>query len=150
MEKALACFKKAVKLNNNEAYVKVGDAYRYGNGVEQDDAKARKWYRKGADLGEIMAILRLADCYKNSIGGKQDYAKAMELYMCLAERTGRRWEHQSVGIGTALYELGCMYMEGLGVQPDMKKACHYFKLAAKKGNGYAENALNDERLKKFK
>ena len=149
-KKALACFKKAVKLNNNEAYVKVGDAYRYGNGVEQDDAKARKWYRKGADLGEIMAILRLADCYKNSIGGKQDYAKAMELYMCLAERTGRRWEHQSVGIGTALYELGCMYMEGLGVQPDMKKACHYFKLAAKKGNGYAENALNDERLKKFK
>lgn len=50
-KKALACFKKAVKLNYHEAYAKVGDAYLYGNGVEQDDVQARKWYRKGAEPG---------------------------------------------------------------------------------------------------
>ncbi|TGX82447.1 hypothetical protein E5358_06660 [Palleniella muris] len=149
-KKALASFKKAAKLNNHEAYVKVGDAYHYGNGTEQDDAQARKWYRKGADLGEITAALRLADCYKNGIGGKQDYAKAMEIYMCLAERTGRKWQHQAAGIDTALYELGCMHMEGLGVQQDMKKAYRYFKLAVKKENINAGNALNDERFKDFK
>lgn len=147
---ALACFKKAAKLNCHEAYAKIGDAYRYGNGTKQDDAQARKCYRKGADLGEITAILKLADCYKNGIGGEQDYEKAMLEYQHIAERIGQGWQHQSAGIGMALYELGCIYMEGLGVQPDMKKAYRYFKLAAKKENHDAENALNDERFKDFK
>lgn len=143
---ALACFKKAAKLNCHEAYAKVGDAYRHGNGTEQDDAQARKWYRKGADVGEITAILKLADCYKNGIGGKQDYEKAMLEYQHIAERTGNRWKHQAVGIGIALYEIGNMYLNGLGIQPNLKKAYHYFTLASKKENPDAENALNDERF----
>lgn len=63
-EKALSCFKKAAGLNCHEAFARIGDAYRYGNGIEQDDAQARKWYKKGADVGEITATLKLADCYK--------------------------------------------------------------------------------------
>lgn len=149
-KKALVCLKKAAKLNSHEAFVLIGDAYRYGIGTGQDDVQARKWYRKGADLGEITAILKLADCYKNGIGGEQDYDKAMIEYQHIAERTGQRWKHQSAGIGTALYELGNMYLNGLGMQPDMKKAYCYFKLAAKKENHDAENALNDERFKDFK
>lgn len=147
---AFACFKKAAKLNGHEAYAKIGDAYRYGIGTGQDDAQARKWYRKGADVGEITAILKLADCYKNGIGGERDYDKAMIEYQHIAERTGQRWKHQVAGIGMALYELGNMYLNGLGVQSNLKKAYRYFKLAAKKENHDAENALNDERFKDFK
>ena len=144
-EKALASFKKAAKLNWHEAYAKIGDAYRYGKGVEADDVAARRWYKKGADLGEITAMLRLAECYKNGIGGKQDYAKAREKYMELAERiNGRGFKHQYAGIGTALYELGNMYLNGLGVQPDSKEAIRCFKLAVKKcNNALAENKLNE-------
>lgn len=144
-KKALACFKKAAKLNCHEAYAKIGDAYRYGNGIEQDEAQARKWYRKGADVGEIAAVLRLAECYKDGIGGKQDYAKAMDEYLHLAERLeGRGWKHQAAGIGTALYEIGNMYLDGLGEQPDLKKAIRYFTLAVKKcNNGLAEDKLNE-------
>lgn len=144
-KKAFTCFKKAAKLNWHEAYAKIGDAYRYGNGVGPNDETARKWYRKGADVGEITAMLRLAECYKDGIGGKQDYAKAMDCYLMLAERiNGRGFKHQSVGIGTALYEIGNMYLNGLGVQPDLKKAIRYFTLAAKKcNNPQAENKLNE-------
>lgn len=144
-KKALTCFKKAAKLNCHEAYAKIGDAYRSGNGIEQDEAQARKWYRKGADVGEITAILNLAECYKDGIGGKQDYAKAMDEYLHLAERLeGRGFKHQAAVIGTALYEIGNMYLKGLGVQPDLKKAIRYFKLAVKTGNNIqAENKLNE-------
>lgn len=144
-KKALTCFKKAAKLNCHEAYAKIGDAYRYGNGIEQDEAQARKWYRKGADVGEITAVLRLAECHKDGIGGKQDYEKAMDEYLHLAERLeGRGWKHQATGIGTALYEIGNMYLNGLGVPPDLKKAIRYFTLAVKKcNNGLAEDKLNE-------
>lgn len=144
-KKAFTCFKKAAKLNWHEAYAKIGDAYRYGNGIGSDDETARKWYRKGADVGEITATLKLAGCYKNGIGGKQDYEKAMLEYQHIAERiNGRGFKHQVTGIGTALYELGDMYLNGLGVQLDLKKANHYFTLAAKKcNNPQAENKLNE-------
>ncbi|MCM1330984.1 MAG: hypothetical protein NC248_00065 [Bacteroides sp.] len=144
-KKALACFKKAAKLNWHEAYAKIGDAYRYGNGIEKDEAQARKWYKKGADVGEIAAILKLAECYKDGIGGTQDYVKAMDNYLMLAERiNGRGFERQYAGIGTALYEIGNMYLNGLGVKPDLKKAIRYFTLAVKKCNNIqAENKLNE-------
>lgn len=140
-KKAFTCFKKAAAHDYSEAFAMVGDAYLDGQGVEKNPAKARLWYRKGANMGEITATLKLADCYKNGIGGKVDYSKAVEQYLHLAERTGRFWNRYADGIGTALYEIGNMYLNGLGVSVDLKKAARYFKLAAKKGNSEAENAL---------
>ncbi|MCM1502839.1 MAG: sel1 repeat family protein [Bacteroidales bacterium] len=144
-KKALSCFRKAAGLNCREAFVRIGDAYRDGNGVEQDDTMARKWYKKGADAGEITATLKLAECYKNGIGGEQDYEKAMLEYQHIVERLkDRGFKYQTVGIGTALYEIGNMYLNGLGVQPDSKEAIRYFKLAAKRcNNTQAENKLNE-------
>ncbi len=143
-KKALSCFKKAARLNCHEAFVRTGDAYRNGKGVEQDDIKARKWYKKGADVGEITATLKLAECYKNGIGGQQDYNKAMLEYQHIAERiNGRGFKHQAAGIGAALYELGNMYLKGLGVEVDLRKAHDYFKRAASLHNIAAENALNN-------
>lgn len=140
-KKAFTCFKKAAAHDYSEAFAMVGDAYLDGQGIDKNPAKARLWYRKGADMGEITATLKLAGCYKNGIGGKVDYSKAMEQYLHLAERTGRFWNRYAEGIGTALYEIGNMYLNGLGVPVDLKKATRYFKLAAKKGNTHAENAL---------
>lgn len=140
-KKAFTCFKKAAAHDYSEAFAMVGDAYLDGQGVEKNPAKARLWYRKGADMGEITATLKLADCLKNGIGGKVDYPKTMEQYMHLAERTGRFWNRYSDSIRIALYEIGNMYLNGLGVPVDLKNAVRYFKLAAKKGNTDAENAL---------
>lgn len=140
-KKAFACFKKSVAMNYDEAFVKMGDAYMDGLGVKQNPVLAFRWYRKGADMGEINAMLKLADCYKHGTGCKVNYSKAMEQYQHLAERTGRYWQRYADGIGKALYEIGNMYLEGLGVPVDLKKAAKYFRLAAKKGNRDAESTL---------
>lgn len=140
-KKSFTCFKKATELDYPEAFAMVGNAYLAGLGVKENPVKARQLYRKGADIGEITATLRLADCYKHGIGGSVDYSKALEQYLHLAERTGRFWNKYADGIGTALYEIGNMYLNGLGVPVDLKKAAHYFKLAAKKGNLDAENTI---------
>ena len=149
-KKAFTCFKKAAAMDCSEAFAMVGDAYHEGLGVVKNPTKARQWYRKGADMGEITAILKLADCYKRGIGCKVDYSKAMELYMHLAERTGRFWNRYADGIGIALYEIGNMYLNGLGMPAYLKKATRYFKLAVKKGNLDAENVLNGEAFKNLK
>lgn len=149
-KKAFTCFKKAAAMNYDEAFALVGDAYMDGLGVKQNPALAFRWYRKGADIGEINAMLKLADCYKHGTGCKVNYSKAMEQYLYLAERTGRYWKRYADGIGTALYEIGNMYLQGLGVAVDLKKASKYFRLAAKKGNREAENALNKLNNKNFK
>ncbi len=141
-KKAFACFKKGAEMNYDEAFVKMGDAYCDGLGVKQNPVMAFRWYRKGADMGEMNAMLKLADCYKHGTGCKVNYSKAMEQYLYLAERTGRYWQRYADGIGTALYEIGNMYLQGLGVPIDLKKAAKYFRLVAKKGNRDAENALN--------
>lgn len=133
-KKAFTCFKKAAAHDYPEAFAMVSDAYLDGHGVVKNPSKARLWYRKGANMGEITATLKLADCYKNGIGGKVDYSKAMEQYLHLSERTGRFWNRYADGIGTALYEIGNMYLNGLEVTVDLKKAARYFKLAIKKGN----------------
>lgn len=143
-KKAFTCFKKAAAMNYDEAFAMVGDAYMDGLGVKQNPVMAFRWYRKSADMGEMNAMLRLADCYKHGTGCKVNYPKAMEQYLHLAERTGRYWNRYADGIGTALYEIGNMYLQGLGVPVDLKKAAKYFRLAAKKGNRNAESILNTE------
>lgn len=134
-------------MNYPEAFAMVGDAYCDGLGVKQNPVMAFRWYRKGADIGETTATLKLAECYKLGIGCKADYSKAMEQYLHLAERTGRYWQRYADGIGTALYEIGNMYLLGSGVPIDLKKAAKYFRLAAKKGNRNAESALKKEIFK---
>ena len=149
-KKALSCFKKAAGLNCHEAFARIGDAYRDGNGVGQDDTMARKWYRKGADAGEIAATLKLASCYKDGIGGEPNYEKAMLEYQHIAERINSRgFKHQAVGIGAALYEISNMYLKGLGVEVDLRKAYDYFKRAASHDNRAAENALNNKKFRDF-
>lgn len=149
-KKALTSFKKAARMNCHETFAKIGDAYRYGKGVVLDDTIARRWYKKGADVGEITATLNLAGCYKNGIGGEQDYAKAMIAYQHIAARTGSGFKEQSAGIGTALYEIGNMYLKGLSVKVDLRKAYDYFRRAASHYNSSAENALNNKGFRDFK
>ena len=49
----------------------------------------------------------------------------------------------------AEYEIGNMYLKGLGVEVDLRKAYDYFKLAASHYNRAAENALNNKKFRDF-
>ena len=71
--------------------------YDQGQGVDQSDAMAVKWYRKAADQGCANAYCSLAGMYAEGSGGcPQDFAKALELL--------RTAQAQGVERATALIE----------------------------------------------
>ena len=83
---------------------------RYKRRMEMDDAKAMY------DLG--------CGYYNGELGLPQDHAKALELF----HRAGE------LGCVAAFYNIGCAYDSGIGVEWDMKKAKHYWELAAMGGD----------------
>ncbi len=54
--------------------------YREGNGVQQDDYEAVKWYRKSAEQGNALGQAFLAQMYESGRGVNKDIAAAGILY----------------------------------------------------------------------
>ncbi|WP_285657245.1 tetratricopeptide repeat protein [Helicobacter bizzozeronii] len=50
--KALRYFKKAAELGSMDAYIDLGDMYKWGDGVPKDEQKAMHYYDKACDLGD--------------------------------------------------------------------------------------------------
>ncbi len=146
-EKAFECYMKAAKLGHTPAYYAVAASYLNGEGVERDFDKAFEWFWKAADSGDTSAKLKLAECYKRGVGCERDYAAAMALYQQVAgEKSIKRYSFADV----AEYEIGNMYLKGLGVEVDLRKAYDYFKRAASHDNRAAENALNNKKFRDFR
>lgn len=103
-----------------EAQVALGDRYRFGDRVSQDDAKAARWYRLAADQGHAKAQFELGAMYYYGWGVSQDNAKAAQLYRLAAEQ----------GNADAQLEIGLMYRYGEGVTKDYISAYAWLILAA--------------------
>lgn len=146
-EKAFECYMKAAEMGYTDAYYNVANAYLNGEGVERDFDKAFEWYQKASDSGDTYAKLKLAECYKRGAGCERDYAVAMALYQQVA---GGKSSKRDSFVDVAEYELGNMYLKGLGVEVDLHKAYDYFKLAASHDNRAAENALNNKKFRDLK
>ncbi len=145
-EKAFECYMKAAEMGYAPAYYAIAAAYLDGEGVERNFDKAFEWFRKASDSGDTYAKLKLAECYKRGAGCKRDYAAAMALYQQIAgEKSIKRYSCADV----AEYEIGNMYLKGLGVEVDLRKAYDYFKRAASHDNRAAENALNNKKFRDF-
>lgn len=145
--KSFECYMKAAEMGYARAYYNVAKAYLNGEGVERDFDKAFGWFRKAADSGDSYARLKLAECYKRGAGCEKDYAAAITIYRQIAG--GKSLKRDSF-VDVAEYELGNMYLKGLGVEVDLRKAYEYFKLAASHGNRAAENALSNKKFRDFK
>lgn len=57
----------------------IGEAYRGGDGIQQDIEKAAHWYAKGTGRGEPDSRRAMALCYENGWGVKPDPEKAKRL-----------------------------------------------------------------------
>ena len=89
------------------------------------DEEEVKRVMKLIEKGDSVALNWLAGCYdQGTMGMPQDRAKAKELYLKAGE----------LGFAPAYYNLGLAYDKGHGVEIDMKKAKHYYELAAINGN----------------
>ena len=84
------------------------------------------------EKGNAVAYYQLARYYTNGdMGLPQDMTKTHELYLKAGE----------LGCDRAYYNLGINYQFGNSVESDMKKAKHYYELAAMNGDVNARNNL---------
>jgi hypothetical protein len=60
--------------------------YERGQGVNQDYAKAVKWYRKAAEQGSASSQSNLGSMYFNGQGVTQNYVKAVKWWRKAAEQ----------------------------------------------------------------
>lgn len=112
--------------NNGDASAQyfLGNMYRDGDGVPQDDSQAVDLYRKAAAQGDVRAQIALGLMYKLGRGVTKDNSQAADWYRKAAAQ----------GDVGALTELGVMYFLGKkGVAKDVVLAHCYFNLAANRG-----------------
>ena len=156
------------ELGVSEVQYKLGDCYYFGEGVEQDYAKAVRWYRKAAEQGNTTAQNILGWCYEIGRGVEQDLEEAVnwfrkaaiqgnakaQYYLGLCYGAGDgverdyseavKWFKKSAEQGNAdgQCNLGCMYRMGRGVTKDEEEAKKWFKKSAEQGNERAKFQLN--------
>ena len=98
------CYKKACEMNNLQAMVYVGIAYKQGYVVNQDYEMAFNLFAKAVELGdEFYASFHLAECYELGIGTEIDENAAVLYYSMGAEK----------GNINSMLALARIYKEGL-------------------------------------
>ncbi|MBQ9868835.1 MAG: SEL1-like repeat protein [Ruminococcus sp.] len=117
------------------AYVqyRIGKAYCYGLGTEQDYSIAADWFEKSAAANNRFAQYSLGSLYYNGNGVIQDYSKALACFLASANHKQPQ--------PYAAYMLGQMYAKGEGTQIDTETSNHYYSIAI---SGF-EKLVKDER-----
>ena len=138
---AMREFRPLAEQGHADAQYRLGWAYRYGEGVPQDDDEAVKWYRKAAEQGQVEAQLRLGNWSYRCPGGigwrcrlisaNPDYTEAAKWYRLAAEQ----------GNAEAQRSIGAMYAEGQGVPQDYVLAHKWLNLAAAQGGTISDIAV---------
>lgn len=117
---AVASLIQAAEAGAAEAAQELGDRYREGDGVDQSDTLALRWYSVGARLGDAEAQNNLGTMLLNGIGCDADAAAAVPWYQASAEQ----------GNAVAQFNLGLRYLHGSGVEPDDLTAWDWIAKAA--------------------
>ena len=92
--------------------------YSLGIGVGMDHEKAIELFKQAFDRGSTLAAGNIGEAYVRGEGVKIDYEEA------------RRWLELAIKDSRSFYtDLGDLYLEGLGVDSDPKKAEEYYREA---------------------
>ncbi len=141
--------------NDARAQYRLGEMYRNGQHVKQNDAKAVHWFHKAAEQGYIIAQLSLGHMYENGRGVEQDHATAMRWYYKAARqdslselrfllrgpffRNAKKGDLEALnllrkdaqrGDSWAQFNLGLLYKQGEGVKQDYTEAIRWFYKSA--------------------
>jgi len=119
------------KAGDQEAQHELGLRYDKGEGLEQSDAEAAKWFLKAADQGNVPSQYNLGVMYQEGQGVSQDPNEAFKWFKKAAEK----------GYPYAQNSLGHLYESGMGVGQDLKEAFHWYKKAAEQELANAEGNL---------
>ena len=124
------------KQGDAKAQYKLGLMYDDGEGVQQDDKTAVKWYTKAAEQENASAQTNLGLMYDNGRGVPENDKTAVAWYTKAAEQ----------GNANAQSNLGFMYASGEGVAESDVNAYVWNSMAKVGGSRYAERRI--DRLKK--
>lgn len=114
------------------AQYNVGWAYRSGYPIEEDRAKAAKWFRLSAEQGFAPSQYELGYMYDTGTRSvPQSYSEAIKWYRLAAQQ-----DHAE-----AQMSLGLAYFLGKGAPQDKAEAVKWFRLSAGQGYGVAQNVL---------
>lgn len=128
-EKAIEYFKSAAKKNRPRAALALGSMYYLGEGVEKNLDEARRYFRQAADAGNAYATLRLGQLACD----EEDWTKAVEYWR----------EAANDGESDAMFLLGTLYLEGLGVGRSREMAAKLYRKAAEHGSEQAARRLEE-------
>lgn len=151
VEKAFELLQKSVNIAPTpESVDELGDFYRDGIGTEQNYEAAAQCYSWAANNGNPGAMFSLSDLYEEGKGVEKNQTIANELRSKWWETC--RWnihgilpldivrEQANAGDPEAMYQLGCRYKDGDGVEQNPEVASDWwFKAAIKGNNGAAHN-----------
>jgi uncharacterized protein len=101
-------------------YIKRGDDYYNGRGVEKNEDIALSWYKKAAELGDGKASLILGDMFNYYYRDGENHEMAFYWYQKSAE----------LGYAEGQDAVGYMYKNGFGVEENHKKAFYWYKKSA--------------------
>ena len=150
---AFKLFKKCLKVEIKDAYNYVGLCYMYGNGVKEDDTKAKKYFEEGVKHGDLVyAPYNMGDLYY-----RQKAFNSAEFYYEMAYMNGNKYAAFEVGLSSYKMKdwvkakeyfskedsintnpesynyLGLMALYGYGESKDLGKAESLFEKALDKG-----------------
>jgi len=167
LEKAVQCYTRASNHDHSYAHSNLGRMYEYGQGIDQNIDRAIelytkaseenhtwsqnnlgcllstgqyniptnykeaiKWFVKTIELGNNSGHMNLARLYYNGHGVEQNYEIALKHYS------------QAIEFPQARYQLGLMYLNGLGTTVNNSEAYKLLKYAYDSGTYEAKQPMN--------
>ena len=134
--------------SENQYYLKWSDNYKTACKIIYDKQSKTEDFQKAEQLllsetksGNVLVMFELGKLYTSEKLGKKDVEKSVALYQ-EALQGFLLIEPKSKKIKPLLqYQIGRMYMKGLGTDVDMPKAITYFQQSAAHGNVYAKRIM---------
>lgn len=127
LEKALRYLRSAAEKNDSCAQHALGKMYADGTGVDKNETLALEYLQKSAAAEQACGKSCLAEYYLN----RGEYGQAREWY----EKAALQEEE------SALFQLGMLYRNGMGGEPDLSRSNEFFEKANSKGNFKAKYEL---------
>jgi len=101
--------------------------YHMGDGVEQNNLEAKKYWELSAKKGSSAAQYNLGIFYENGWSVNKDTEKTLFYFNKNIKKNNSYKNVSLIGIAR-------IYINGDGVKKNLKKGIKYYKLAAKRGN----------------
>jgi len=114
----------AQEKNNPLAKLTIAMFYDYGWGRVQDKKNACLWYEKAAKHELPVAADALGRCFEHGVHQKIDYARAAIWFQTAAD----------LGHHLSFCHLGALYVNGYGVEKNMKKGISLCQKSAEQGS----------------